>query len=120
MESLYHQCPIHDLEDGNGYQSLSYSLASGTDLSIVEELSAFSVHQYQKRRHDLMLSLWPHAPHFAQLCAVPPDASAPLVEEKTRTESAQTRAPFPGLGRSLDAGDLSVRACTAPLSQTCL
>src|SRR5262249_1178070 len=96
----------------------SYSLANRTHISIVEKLSAFSVHQHQESRHDLMLSLWPYAPHCAQLCLVPAHPSAPLVKEKAGTECAQTRPAFPSLGGSVDACHLSVRVRPAPLSPT--
>jgi len=44
-----------------------------------------------------MLSLWPHAAHFAQLCTLPTDAGDLVAEEKAGTERAETRPAFPGL-----------------------
>jgi hypothetical protein len=87
---------------------------------VLEELSPFSLDHDPKRRLDLMLPVWAYAPHFVQLCALPADAGDAVVEAKTGTEPAETRAAFPSIGREVDAGHLSVRTRAAPLSATCL
>src|SRR5438309_127047 len=82
----------------NMWKKSSRILAKNIKLILYRHLSAFSVHQHQESRHDLMLSLWPYAPHCAQLCIVPAHTLSPMVKEKAGTERAQTRSAFPGLG----------------------
>jgi hypothetical protein len=79
-------------------EGLSYPMASGTDLEVLEELSSFSLYQDQKSHPNLMLSVRAYAPRFAQLCALSPVAGDIVGEETTGTERAQTRPAFPGLG----------------------
>jgi hypothetical protein len=86
----------------------------------MEKFSALRRHHDKKRRHYFMVSVWSDASYFTQLCAVLTAACAAVVEEKTCTEFAETRPAFPGFGRQVDAGDLSIRDRTAPLSHPCL
>jgi len=46
--------------------------------------------------------------HLSQLCLLPTGAVGLVGEKTARTERAEAGATFPGLGRQLDAGDLSV------------
>ena len=86
------------MADGNDKEGLSYPLASGTDLSVLEELSSFSLNQDQKSQPNLRLSVRAYAPRFAQLCAVSTVAGDLVGEETPGTARAQTRPVFPGRG----------------------
>src|SRR5262249_5988151 len=71
-----------------------------------------------KKRCNLMLSVWSHAPYSLQLCAVPTDTGGTMGEATARVERTETRAALPGVRRAVDAGHFSVRVRGAPLTPT--
>ena len=98
LEPLYHQGATDDMAHCNNKNGLSYPVASGTSLEVVEELSSFRLYQDQKSHPNLLLLVRTYASRFAQFCALSTVACDVVGEETPGPARAQTRPALPGLG----------------------
>ena len=89
-------------------------------LQVLEELSPFSLHQDQKSRLDLMLSIRSHAPRFAQLYALSIDACDMWGKKQRELSVLKLVRYFQALAERWMQVIFQSESRTAPFSHPCL